>query len=73
MEPQILKGAEEFTLGQGTVGVLLVHGFTGSPQTVRGLGAYLAERDLAVEGIRLPGHGTTWQDLNARPRSGSTR
>ncbi len=66
MEPQILKGAEEFTLGQGTVGVLLVHGFTGSPQTVRGLGAYLAERDLAVEGIRLPGHGTTWQDLNAR-------
>lgn len=66
MKPQVLAGAEEFSLGEGTVGVLLVHGFTGSPQGLRGLGEYLAQRDLAVEGIRLPGHGTTWQDLNAR-------
>lgn len=65
-EPEVLEGAEEFSLGEGTVGVLLVHGFTGSPQGMRGLGQYLAERDLAVEGIRLPGHGTTWRDLNQR-------
>jgi carboxylesterase len=65
-EPQVLEGAEEFAFGQGPVGALLVHGFTGSPQGLRGLGEYLAERGIAVEGIRLPGHGTTWQDLNAR-------
>lgn len=65
-EPEVLEGAAEFSFGEGAVGVLLVHGFTGSPQALRELGEYLAERDLAVEGIRLPGHGTTWEDLNAR-------
>ena len=66
MESEILAGAEEFSLAGGSVGALLVHGFTGSPQGLRDLGDYLAARDIAVEGIRLPGHGTTWQDLNTR-------
>ena len=66
MEPDILAGAEEFSFDGGSEGALLVHGFTGSPQGLRGLGEYLAERGIAVEGIRLPGHGTTWQDLNTR-------
>jgi carboxylesterase len=65
-EPELLAGAEEFTLGDGPVGVLLIHGFTGSPQGLRGLGEYLADRGLAVVGVRLPGHGTTWQDLNTK-------
>ncbi|HEY7873889.1 MAG TPA: alpha/beta fold hydrolase [Actinomycetota bacterium] len=65
-EVRILEGAEEFRLGEGSVGALLVHGFTGSPQGMRELGEYLAERGIAVVGPRLPGHGTTWQDLNSR-------
>jgi carboxylesterase len=65
-EPRVLEGAEEFTLGDGRVGALLVHGFTGSPQGMREVGEHLAARGIAVEGIRLPGHGTTWQDLNSR-------
>ena len=69
LEPAILEGAEEFSFDGGPVGALLVHGFTGSPQGLRGLGEYLAERGLAVEGIRLPGHGTNWQDLNTRSSS----
>jgi carboxylesterase len=63
-ETNILDGADEFALGTGRVGALLIHGFTGSPQGLKGLGEYLAERGVAVVGIRLPGHGTTWQDLN---------
>ena len=63
-ETKVLDGADEFALGSGRVGALLVHGFTGSPQGLRGLGDHLAERGVAVVGIRLPGHGTTWQDLN---------
>src|SRR5918999_4942769 len=63
-ETKILDGADEFALGTGRVGALLIHGFTGSPQGLKGLGEYLAERRVAVVGIRLPGHGTTWQDLN---------
>lgn len=62
----ILEGAEEFTLGEGPVGALLIHGFTGSPQSMRGIGEYLAARDVAVVCPRLPGHGTTWQDLNTK-------
>ena len=65
-EFKVLEGAEEFELGEGPVGALLVHGFTGSPQSMRPLGDYLAERGIAVMAPRLPGHGTAWQDLNAR-------
>jgi carboxylesterase len=63
-EAKILDGADEFALGTGRVGALLIHGFTGSPQGLKGLGEFLSERGVAVVGIRLPGHGTTWQDLN---------
>jgi carboxylesterase len=65
-EIQVLDGCEEFALGSGPTGALLVHGFTGSPQGMRGLGEYLSERGIAVVGPRLPGHGTTWQDCNTR-------
>ncbi len=65
-ESQIIEGAEEFELGEGPVGALLMHGFQGSPQGMRGLGEYLSERGIAVLAPRLPGHGSTWQDLNTR-------
>jgi carboxylesterase len=68
-EVAVLEGADGFALGEGHVGALLVHGFTGSPQGLRGLGEHLSDRGCAVVGIRLPGHGTTWQDLN-RYRAG---
>ena len=65
-ELKVLEGCEEFAFGEGPTGALLVHGWTGSPQGLRGLGEYLSERGIAVAAPRLPGHGTTWQDLNTR-------
>src|SRR5271156_5217333 len=59
----LLPGAEPFDHAGGPVGVLLCHGFTGSPQTLRGWAEYLAAQGLTVSLPRLPGHGTTWQDL----------
>jgi len=47
----------------------MIHGFTGSPQGLRDLGEYLGQRGLAVTGVRLPGHGTTWEDLNTKTSS----
>jgi carboxylesterase len=44
--------------------VLVLHGFTGSPYSVRPWAANLAAAGLTVRAPRLPGHGTTWQDLN---------
>ena len=46
------------------VGVLVSHGFTGSPFSVRPWAEALAAEGYAVEMPRLPGHGTTWQDMN---------
>jgi carboxylesterase len=38
-------------------GVLLIHGFTGSPHEMRPLLEPLVERRYSVIGVRLPGHG----------------
>ena len=59
----VMSGAEPFAHDGGTTGVLLCHGFTGSPQSLRPWADYLAEAGLSVRLPRLPGHGTTWQDL----------
>lgn len=64
-EPLSLPARPELTGGR-RVGVLLSHGFTGQPSSMKPWGHYLAEQGYAVEVPRLPGHGTTWQDLNAR-------
>jgi carboxylesterase len=59
----LLPGAEPFHHDGGRVGVLLCHGFTGCPQSLRPWAEYLAARDLTVSLPRLPGHGTRWQEL----------
>jgi len=60
----VQPGAEPFSADGGPVGVLVCHGFTGSPRTVRPWAEDLAAAGLTVRAPRLPGHGTTWQDLN---------
>ena len=45
------------------VGVVLLHGFTGSPRSMRGWAESLADAGFGVRLPLLPGHGTTWQDL----------
>ena len=47
-----------------TIAVLLVHGFTGTPYEMRFLGERLADAGFHSRGVRLPGHGTTTQDLD---------
>jgi carboxylesterase len=60
----VLPGAEPFAADGSEVGVLLSHGFTGSPQSLRPWAEHLAAAGLTVRLPRLPGHGTRWQDLN---------
>ena len=63
----VMPGAEAFAHDGGRTGVLLCHGFTGSPQSLRPWAEYLAAAGLSVSLPRLPGHGTTWQEM-ARTR-----
>ncbi|MDY7077341.1 MAG: alpha/beta fold hydrolase [Chloroflexota bacterium] len=58
-----LPPAEPFFLSGNRTGCLLIHGFTGSPAGVRGLGEFLNQQGYTALGIRLPGHGTRPQDL----------
>ncbi|TCS78983.1 alpha/beta hydrolase [Pectinatus cerevisiiphilus] len=59
----ILHGAEPFFLPGGKHGVLLIHGFTGTPAEMLLLGKYLNRLGYTVMGIRLAGHGTTPSDM----------
>ena len=52
-------------VGAGDVGVVCVHGFTGTPYEVRYLGDQLARAGFQVHGPRLPGHGTELAALDA--------
>ncbi|MFF8605125.1 alpha/beta hydrolase [Streptomyces sp. NPDC015346] len=59
----VLPGAEPYRHEGGEVGVLLCHGFTGSPQSMRPWAEYLAARGVTVSLPLLPGHGTRWEDM----------
>ncbi|HTJ68009.1 MAG TPA: alpha/beta fold hydrolase [Actinospica sp.] len=60
-------GAEPWSAGpaEAEIGVLLCHGFTGSPQSMRPWGEYLAARhpEYAIDLPLLPGHARPWQEL----------
>lgn len=63
MTTDILPGAEPFSYAGGPNGVLVLHGFTGNPSSVRELGERLAAEGFTVTVPRLPGHGTTIEDM----------
>lgn len=49
---------------QAKIGILLVHGFTGSPAAMRPWAEFFGARGYSVRVPRLPGHGREWQELN---------
>jgi carboxylesterase len=62
-EHPVLPGAEPFSAPGGPHGALVLHGFTGCPQSMRGLAQAFASAGFAVELPRLPGHGTAIEDM----------
>jgi carboxylesterase len=59
-----MQNTEPFHLEGSDAGVLLVHGFTGSTQSIRYLGEQLHRRfGFTVVAPRLPGHGTSPDDM----------
>ncbi len=53
-----------FLLPAGSTGVLLIHGYTGSPTEMRWVAESLHARGFTVAGPLLPGHGTTPEAMN---------
>src|SRR5436305_1135017 len=60
-----MPGAEPFSAKGGPAGVLVVHGFTGNPQSMRPLAEAFAAAGFTVELPLLPGHGTSLDDIIA--------
>ena len=66
----------EFEIDNPRGGVLLIHGLSDSPYSMRALAQFLHRQGYYVVGLRLPGHGTTpagllhvkWQDFAAATR-----
>ena len=60
----VRPGAEPYAHDGDDVGILLCHGFTGNPSSLRPWAGSLAAAGHTVSLPRLPGHGTTWQEMN---------
>ncbi len=63
MTAPVLPGAEPYSATGDGRGALVLHGFTGSPHSVRGLAVALADAGFTVELPLLPGHGTAMEDM----------
>src|SRR5580658_8361282 len=60
---QLMNGAEPFSASNGPNGVLVLHGFTGNPRSMRPLAEAFADAGFSVDLPLLPGHGTSVDDL----------
>ena len=63
MTAPVISGAEPFQHDGGPGGALVLHGFTGSPDSMRSIAEMLAEKEYAVDLPLLPGHGTAIEDM----------
>ena len=63
MSAPVLPGAEPYSATGDARGALVLHGFTGNPQSMRGLALALADAGFSVEMPLLPGHGTEMADM----------
>lgn len=59
----LLPGAEPWFHEGGPAGVLVLHGFTGNPASLRGVAEALADAGFTVDLPLLPGHGTKIEDM----------
>src|SRR5271170_3117188 len=63
MTTEVMAGSESFSHEGGPSGVLVLHGFTGNPASLRSIAELCAKAGYSVELPRLPGHGTSVEDM----------
>lgn len=59
----VIPGAETFYYEGNHIGILLCHGFNGTPQSMRDVGIDLMKKGFTVYSPRLTGHGTDPEDF----------
>ncbi len=64
MNSSVMPGCTPVSHRNGSsVGVVVLHGFTGNPSSMRGVAEAMISAGYDVELPRLPGHGTTIEDM----------
>ena len=63
MTAPVIEGCEPLSVAGGPIGVLVLHGFTGSPFSMRVIAEQMANAGFSVEMPLLPGHGTSLDDM----------
>jgi carboxylesterase len=61
---ELVADAEPFSADSGPIGVVVSHGFTGMPASMRPWAEHLAAAGFSVRLPLLPGHGATWRETN---------
>src|SRR3954467_2098690 len=64
VEVPMVADAEPYSADGGQVGVVVSHGFTGMPGSMRPWAEHLAAAGYSVRLPLLPGHGATWRETN---------
>ncbi len=59
----VIQGAESFYYKGNDIGILVSHGFMGTPQVWNISEKELAKKGFTVYGLRLTGHGTHYYDI----------
>ena len=59
-----IPNSEPFELIGGQIAILLIHGFSGSPLSVKPWAEKLHQSGFTVNVPRLPGHGSNWNEMN---------
>ena len=60
----LVADAEPFSFDGGLIGVVVSHGFTGVPASMRPWAEHLAVAGYSVRLPLLPGHGASWRETN---------
>jgi carboxylesterase len=60
----VAEDTEPFSADGGSIGVVVSHGFTATPASVRPWAEHLAAAGYSVRLPLLPGHGATWRETN---------
>lgn len=60
---KIIPGAEDFFYEGDQIGILAIHGFTGTTQSMHSLGKAFADAGFTVLGPRLTGHGISPEEM----------
>ncbi len=63
MSVEVMAGSESYSHAGSSSGVLVLHGFTGNPASMRSIAENAAAAGYSVSLPRLPGHGTSVEDM----------